>query len=257
MNSDTKYFIRINTMKSIALSAIYIPTILGFLLMTGCASGPQANPTDPLEPFNRSVYSFNDGIDRAVLKPVAEGYRAVTPRLVRAGVSNFFNNLEDLWSSLNGVLQLRPQVAVDNFMRFSTNSVFGLGGVFDIASEAGIERKTEDLGKTLGRWGVPAGPYIVLPLLGPSTVRDASTIIVERRYSPLSQINDNGTRNSLTVLNIVDTRTNLLRLTNMLDEMALDKYSFTRDAFLQRRRADIYRPGQEKDDERLEMQEKK
>ncbi len=244
-------------MKSIARSAIYMPAILCFLLITGCASGPQANPTDPLEPFNRGIYSFNDGVDKAVLKPVAEGYRAVTPQLVRAGVSNFFNNLEDLWSSINGVLQLRPQVAADNFMRFTTNSVFGLGGVLDIATEAGIERKTEDLGKTLGRWGVPAGPYIVIPLLGPSTVRDASTIVVERRYSPLSQINDTGARNGLTVLNLVDTRTNLLRLTNMLDEMALDRYSFTRDSFLQRRRADIYRPGQEKDDERLEMQEKK
>jgi phospholipid-binding lipoprotein MlaA len=225
--------------------------------LTGCASGPARNPTDPLEPFNRQMFAINEGVDKAVLKPVAEGYRAVTPQLVRAGVSNFFNNLEDLWSSLNGVLQLRPIVATDNFMRFSVNTFFGLGGVLDIASEAGIERHSEDLGKTLGRWGMPPGPYLVMPLFGPSTVRDATTITIENAYNPVAQIDHTRTRNATTALRLIDTRTNLLRLGNFLDDAALDKYSFTRDAFLQKRRAEIFRPGQEENDYKPDAEDKK
>jgi phospholipid-binding lipoprotein MlaA len=245
------------TIKSIARRAGFMPAILGFCLISGCASGPTANPTDPLEPFNRKMFALNEGVDEAVLKPVAKGYRAVTPQPIRAGVSNFFDNLEDLWSGVNSVLQLRPQNAAENFMRFGVNTVFGLGGVLNVANEMGIERHSEDLGKTLGRWGVPSGPFIVMPLFGPSTLRDSTTILLENKYDPVAQINDVRTRNSLTALRLVDTRTGLLRLGEMLDEAALDKYSFTRDAFLQRRRADIYRPGQDKDDDKAEAQEKK
>ena len=237
------------TIKSVARYALLAASFSIFFIISGCASGPKANPTDPLEPFNRGMYSFNEGVDNAILKPVSRGYRAVTPSLVRAGVSNVFNNLEDLWSGLNGILQLRPQVAVDNLVRFTVNSVFGLGGVLDIASEAGIERSQEDLGKTLGRWGVPAGPYLVFPLFGPTTVRDATMILVENRYTPITLIDHTRTRNSASVLRVIDTRTNLLRVTDMLDEAAMDKYSFTRDAFLQKRSAEIYRPGSEADDD--------
>jgi phospholipid-binding lipoprotein MlaA len=241
------------TTKSIALHAINTPARVIFCLifaifLTGCASGPARNPTDPFESFNRSMFSINEGLDKAVLKPVAEGYRAVTPQPVRAGVGNFFNNLEDLWSSFNGVLQLRPQAATEDFMRFGVNTFFGFAGVLDIATEMGIERQNEDLGKTLGRWGVPSGPYVVMPLFGPSTVRDATTITIENRYNPVAQIEHVPTRNVTTVLRLVDTRTGLLRLGNFLDDAALDKYSFTRDAFLQKRRAEIFRPGQEEDD---------
>lgn len=244
----------LNTINLIALSAHSIRTkaLFGMIfmaLLTGCATGPNANPTDPLEPLNRKIFAVNEAVDNAVLKPVAQGYRAVTPSPVRAGVSNFFNNLQDLWSSVNGVLQLRPQVAVDNFMRFGVNTTFGFAGVLDIASEMGIERQSEDLGKTLGRWGVPSGAYLVMPLFGPSTVRDATTITLENAVDPIGNIKHIPTRNSATALRIVDTRSNLLRLTGLLDEAALDKYSFTRDAFLQRRRADIYRPGQTDDDD--------
>lgn len=240
----------LDTIKLIAFRAVYMPAIVCFCLISGCASGPSANPTDPLERFNRGMFSINEGVDKAVLKPVAQGYRAITPQPVRAGVSNFFDNLEDLWSGLNGALQLRPVVAVDNFMRFGVNTVFGLGGVLDVASEMGIERHSEDLGKTLGRWGVPSGPFLVMPLFGPSTVRDAATITLENRFDPISGIDHVRTRNSATALRLVDTRTNLLRLGNFLDEAALDKYSFTRDAFLQKRRAEIYRPGQENGDDK-------
>lgn len=237
------------TIKFIARCAVLLPAIIAFSLISGCASGPTANPTDPIEPFNRSMYAFNEGIDTAVLKPVALGYRAVTPQPVRAGVSNFFNNLEDLWSAFNGVLQLRPVVAADNFMRFGVNSFLGLGGVLDVAGELGIERHPEDFGKTLGRWGVPSGAYIMLPLLGPTTLRDSTTILIENKYNPVSQIDHTRTRNSTTVLRLIDTRTNLLQLGKFLDDAALDKYSFTRDAFLQRRRAEIYRPRSEKEDD--------
>jgi phospholipid-binding lipoprotein MlaA len=248
---------KFETIKFIARYAVFLPAIIGSGLLSGCASGPQANPTDPLEPLNRQIFALNEGVDKAVLKPVAQGYRAVMPQPVRAGVSNFFNNLRDLWSSLNGVLQLRPVVASDNFMRFGVNTVFGLGGILDVASEAGIERHTEDFGKTLGRWGVPSGPYLVFPLFGPSTLRDSTTIVLENKHDPVSQIDHVRTRNTTTVLRVVDTRTNLLRLGDLLDEAALDKYSFTRDAFLQKRRAEIYRPGQENDDDRPETPPKK
>lgn len=243
------FFLFSNAIESIALSAQYVraKALFGLffaVLMTGCATGPTANPTDPLEPFNRKMFAVNEAVDGAVLKPVAQGYRAVTPSPIRAGVTNFFDNLEDLWSAVNGVLQLRPVVVADNFMRFGVNTALGLGGVLNIASEMGIERHSEDLGKTLGRWGVPAGPYLVMPLFGPSTLRDATTITAESRFDPVSRINHIPTRNSTTALRIVDTRSNLLRLTDLLDEAALDKYSFTRDAYLQKRRAEIYRPGQ-------------
>lgn len=250
------------TTKSIALCAANTParTIICLIFATflaGCASGPARNPTDPFEPFNRSMFSFNEGLDKAVLKPVAQGYRAVTPQPLRAGVTNFFNNLEDLWSGLNGVLQLRPKVAAEDFMRFGVNTIIGFGGVLDIASEMGLERNNEDLGKTLGRWGMPSGPYVVMPLFGPSTVRDATTITLENRYDPVAQIDHVRTRNATNVLRIVDTRTGLLRLGTLLDEAALDKYSFTRDAFLQNRRAEIFRPGQEEDNYKPDAEDKK
>ncbi len=220
---------------------------MAFAVLTGCASMPTPNPTDPFEKFNRNMFELNEGLDRTVLKPVAQGYQMFTPRLVRAGVSNVFNNLEDLWSSMNGALQLRPKVAIDDFMRFNVNTFLGFGGVLDIASEAGIERTNEDFGKTLGRWGVRSGPYFVLPLFGPTTLRDSTTIILENRYDPVSHLEPTRAKNGVLVLRIVDTRAGLLRLGNMLDEAALDKYSFTRDAYLQKRRAEIFRPGQEND----------
>lgn len=225
---------------------------LGFVVsafsLVGCASVPQPNPTDPLEGFNRGMFAFNESVDKAVLKPVAQTYRTVTPYPIRAGVNNFYNNLEDAWTALNGVLQLRANVAADSFLRFGLNSTFGLGGVLDIATEAGITHHSEDFGKTLGRWGAPTGPYLVFPIFGPSTLRDSTTIVLENRFDPVSHVDQIRVRNSLTGLRIVDTRSNLLPLGNLLDEAALDKYSFTRDAYLQKRRAEIFRPGQSEDD---------
>jgi phospholipid-binding lipoprotein MlaA len=208
-------------------------------LVLGCASGPQANPQDPLEPMNRQVMRFNDAVDNAVLKPVATTYRDKVPSLIRTGVSNFFGNWRDAWSAANGVLQARPKEAAENFLRFGVNTFLGLGGLLDIASDMGIERTTLDFGLTLARWGVPAGPYVVLPLFGPSSVRDASaSFTVDGAGDPLAYGTvDVATRNSLYALRVVDTRTQLLRAGNMLEEASLDRYSFLRDAYLQRRQS--------------------
>lgn len=213
--------------------------LLGALVLAGCATGPHANPKDPIEPFNRGVQRFNDGVDEALLKPVATVYRDVTPDLVRTGVSNFFSNLGDVWSSINAALQLRPREASENFLRVGVNTAFGLGGVLDVASEMGIERTRLDFGQTLGRWGVPAGPYLVLPIFGPSSFRDAAGFGVETQGDLIQRLDSVSTRNSLIMLRAVETRANLLRATSMLEGAALDKYSFTRDVYLRRRQSQI------------------
>ncbi len=159
---------------------------------------------------------------------------------MRTGVNNFFGNLGDVWNFANSVLQLRLQASADNFMRFNVNTIFGLGGLLDIATEAGIERHNGDFGQTLGRWGVPSGPYLVIPLLGPSTVRDAAALPVDWRGDPVTYVDSGVARASLWALRVVDTRSNFLRASQLLDDAALDKYSFTRDAHLQRRLNDIY-----------------
>ena len=213
--------------------------IAAAVLVSGCASGPDANPRDPLEPFNRNMTGFNDAVDSAVLKPVATVYREVTPDLVRTGVNNFFENLRDAWSFVNATLQLKPQAAAENLLRFSANTAFGFVGLLDIASEMGIERTRLDFGQTLGRWGVPSGPYLVLPIFGPSSVRDAAGIGVESSGDLIMGIDSIPLRNSLYALRAVETRANLLRATTMLEGAALDKYSFTRDIYLQRRQSQI------------------
>jgi phospholipid-binding lipoprotein MlaA len=210
------------------------------LLLSACATGPNANPRDPLEPFNRGVYGFNDAVDRAVLKPVATVYRDSLPSAVRTGVTNFFANLKDVWSGVNNALQLKPLESAESFMRFGVNTVFGLGGVIDIASDMGISRHTKDFGHTLGYWGVGPGPYLVLPLLGPSTVRDTAALPVDSQGNLVSGMSDVPTRNTTTAVNLLDQRARLLDASKMLDEVALDAYSFTRDAYLQRRRNAVF-----------------
>lgn len=204
-------------------------------LIAGCATGPQANPADPFEGYNRGMTRFNDGVDDAVLKPVATAYKTVTPQPVRTGVTNVFANLGDLWSSINNLLQLQGAQALDSFVRFNVNTVFCIGGLFDVASEAGIQRHKSDFGLTLAHWGVPSGPYLVLPLLGPSTVRDTAALPVDWQGDLVTQINHVPTRNSLYGFRAVNTRANLLNAGSVLESAALDKYSFTRDVYLQLR----------------------
>jgi len=213
---------------------------LSLAALGGCATTARSNPVDPFEPFNRHVTDFNDGLDRVLLKPTATMYREKVPPLVRTGVANFFNNLGDAWSAVNALLQFRLKDAEENIARFHLNTMFGVFGIFDVASDLNIERHREDFGQTLGRWGVPAGPYIVLPLFGPSTLRDTAALPIDRRYDLVSYVDPTGTRTALYTLRVVDQRSNLLRVSNVLEEAALDRYSFIRDAYLQRRRAEIF-----------------
>lgn len=214
--------------------------VVAFGLLAGCATGPNANPRDPFEPFNRHMMEFNEGLDAVALKPAATAYQRFVPPLVRTGVNNFFSNLGDAWSGVNSLLQLKLGEAGEDFLRFGFNTYFGFGGVLDIASELNVERHREDLGQTLGRWGVPSGPYLMLPFFGPSTVRDALALPFDRRGDPVYHIHDWNTRWSLYVLRALDQRANLLRTTSVLSQAALDKYSFTRDAYLQHRQSEIF-----------------
>jgi phospholipid-binding lipoprotein MlaA len=214
--------------------------VAALALAGGVAAAQQAapaNPADPFEGFNRGVMAFNDGVDNAVLKPLAEGWRNVAPQFVRTGVTNFFNNLGDGWSAVNHLLQGKLEPAANMTLRLAVNSVFGIGGLLDIATEAGLERQPEDFGQTLGVWGLPPGPYLVLPLLGPSTVRDTGGLVLD--YAPFASLEyteHRQTLNSAFALNLVNTRTNLLGASRLLDDVALDRYSFLRDAYLARRR---------------------
>ena len=218
----------------------WLSVALALVLLQGCATGPNANPADPLEPLNRTVFRFNDGLDRAVLNPVATAYQNVTPALVRTGVSNFFGNLSDVWSVVNNALQFKGEAAANSFFRVTTNTLWGVGGIFDVASDLNIPKQSEDFGKTLTHWGVASGPYLVLPVFGPSTVRDSFGTLVDSQGDLVAQGVDRvPVRNSLMTLRLVDTRAKFLSAGDLLEQAALDKYSFTRDIYLQRhRRAD-------------------
>ncbi len=210
------------------------------MLNAGCATGPHANPKDPLEPMNRRIASFNDVVDDNVLKPVATGYRDYTPSLLQTGINNFFRNLSDVLSTLNNGLQLKGHDTAESFMRVTVNTVFGIYGIFDVATEIGLKRHPEDFGQTLGYWGVPNGPYVVLPIFGPSTVRDTAALPVEFALDPVSNHPVNSERSTAIALRIVDKRATLLQTTDLLSGAAIDKYSFTRDSYLQYRRNQIY-----------------
>jgi phospholipid-binding lipoprotein MlaA len=220
--------------------ALWIGVLLMLFVLSGCASGPNANPRDPLEPFNRGVFKFNDAVDTAVLKPVATAYQDITPALVRQGIGNFFGNLKDAWSFVNNALQLKGQAAADSLTRFGVNTFIGLGGILDVATKMDIEKHTKDFGHTLGYWGVAPGPYLVLPLLGPSTLRDTVALPVDLKGDIVANISHVPTRNTVTAVRAVDDRAALLIASTMLEEAALDPYAFIRDAFLQRRRSVIY-----------------
>jgi phospholipid-binding lipoprotein MlaA len=206
-------------------------------LLVGCAT---AQRPDPLEPMNRKVFAFNEAVDAAVLKPAAQIYQAVLPSPVQLMVSNFFGNVKDAWSAVNLFLQGRFADGFSDVMRFGTNTVFGFAGVMDIATELGFERHGEDFGQTLGRWGVPNGAYIVWPILGPSTVRDSIGLPVDMKATPEVVVSVSLTRNTMTGLRLVSTRAGLLSATSLIDDIALDKYAFVRNAYLQRRRSLVY-----------------
>lgn len=208
------------------------------VVLAGCAAVPEGqvrHPQDPWEGYNRSMMAFNDTVDDAVFKPVATAYKTVTPQPMRTGVTNFFSNVGDLWSMVNYVLQGRGEQAYNHMVRFTTNTVFGLGGVLDIATEAQIAREKQDFGLTLAHWGMKPGPYLVLPFFGPSTVRDTVALPVDWSGYALGYLHPVSHRNSLTALRLTDQRANLLQAGDTLDAIALDRYSLVRDFYLSQR----------------------
>jgi phospholipid-binding lipoprotein MlaA len=210
------------------------------LLLQGCASLRGPDPADPLEPLNRKVTAFNDVADDLVLRPVAVFYGDVLPHPVRTGISNFFSNQSDVMSFFNSLAQLKLEAASRNALRVGINTFLGLGGIIDWASEFKIDKQKEDFGQTMAFWGVSSGPYVVLPFFGPSTVRDSLGLYVDFKTDVNQQMKDIGDRNTLSVLRLTDKRERFLKLSDAVRQAALDPYSFTRDAYLQKRLNDIY-----------------
>lgn len=230
-----------------AVLAARIAAVCAALALGGCASTAALNPADPFEPANRAVFEFNDGVDRAFVKPVAQAYRAVLPQPVRNGVRNFYGNLWDPWIGLNNLLQGKVEWALNDLFRFVVNTSFGLGGIHDVATDMRLEKHNEDFGQTLGRWGAESGPYLVLPILGPSSVRDGAGLVVDSfgylpwRVPTWRKWNHYvAWRNSLAALGFVSLRASLLDAESVLEQAALDRYAFVRDAYLQRRRNLVY-----------------
>jgi len=207
--------------------------------LTACASAH--DPRDPLEPFNRGVYQFNETVDKAVLKPVAKGYKAVVPPPLQTGVTNFFGNFSDVTTAINDLLQGKIRAAASDVGRIAVNSTVGILGVFDVASRVGLERHNEDFGQTLGVWGVAPGPYLVLPFLGPSDFRDTVGLAAELYTDPEFYLFTHSPGNWIVLgTRVVNLRANLLDSERIFDAAAMDKYAFLRDAYLQRRRSLIY-----------------
>ncbi|MDN2713107.1 VacJ family lipoprotein [Janthinobacterium sp. SUN118] len=206
--------------------------------VSACATG--TNPRDPLEGYNRAMFKFNDTVDRVALKPVATAYKTVTPSFVQTGVGNFFGNLSDVWSAVNNLLQGKGEAGLQDVVRVSMNSTFGIFGLIDIASQAGIPKHNEDFGQTLGWYGVQPGPYVMLPLLGPSTVRDTVALPLDITGDPWRYKDPVSVRNIGTVTRVVDKRAALLDATNLMEAAALDRYEFIRDGFLQARESKVF-----------------
>jgi len=205
----------------------------------GCAS-MGSDPRDPFEPFNRNMYTFNEGLDQDLLKPIATGYKEVVPGPIRTWVRNFFANLGDLWIGANNLLQGKPGETVVDWARFAFNSTFGLLGLNDVATEMGLEKHDEDFGQTLGRWGADDGAYFVWPIFGSRTARDTVGSVVDWFGDPVYYVDKTGLRYAARGLRLVSIRADLLDASRILEEAALDKYVFQRDAYLQRRRSLIY-----------------
>ncbi len=210
------------------------------LVLQGCASVKTADARDPWESMNRRIYQFNDAVDTVAIKPAAEIYTQVLPSFVRTGIHNFLGNLSDVWSMANSAMQLKGQATAETFMRINVNTFLGLGGLLDVASEMRLEKRKEDFGQTLGYWGVKPGPYLVLPLLGPSTLRDTLATPMDFKGDPSQVFPDEATRNSLSVTRVLDVRSGLLQTVDVIKAASLDPYTFVRDGYLQKRKNDIY-----------------
>lgn len=231
-----------------------LPAALALAATLGACATAQ-NP-DPLEPLNRKIFAFNEALDQAVVEPAARGYRAVTPEIVRTGIDNVFSNFKDLWSAINNVLQGKGEAAGNDWTRFVTNTTIGLGGLLDWATPLGVPRHNEDLGQTLGHWGVGPGAYLVLPLFGPSSLRDAADLPFTTYFSPVVFTDSTLEAVSVSGLRVIEVRAQLLDAGKLIDDIALDKYSFVRNAYLQRRRSLVYDgapPDAPQDEERYDL----
>jgi phospholipid-binding lipoprotein MlaA len=219
------------------------------MLVAGCAAAPSRD--DPFEPMNRASYRVHEVVDGHFIKPMVQAYVDYTPRLVQEGIHNFFGNIDDFFSFINAALQNKPDKAGHDLGRVITNTGFGLLGLIDVASEAGVPKGNEDFGQTFGVWGIPQGPYLFIPVFGPTTVRDGTGWIVRGYASPIGYIEDIPTRNVLWALNVIDLRASALQAESMVNQAALDPYTFIRRAYLQRRRYLVYdgQPPPAKDDD--------
>jgi phospholipid-binding lipoprotein MlaA len=230
--------------KLVALGAILI-----VLILQGCASTASPNASnmasdrggsDPFESVNRVTSSFNGILDKAVVKPVAQAYKFAIPQPLQMMVGNFFGNINDLWTGTNNLLQGKPKAAVSDFTRFTLNTVWGLLGLVDVATDLGLQKNNEDFGQTLGVWGVSPGPYLVLPVLGPSSVRDTFGLIPDSYASPIRQVKSSNTQYGLYGLRAIDTRAGFLSAERFMDSASLDDYAFFRNGFFQRRFSQVY-----------------
>jgi len=216
---------------SVALAAV----IIGGL--SGCATTAN-NPKDPFEGFNRAMFTVNEGLDM-VIKPVAQGYDAAAPLPVKAGIGNFFGNIYDIWTAFNNFLQGKGGDGLSDVGRVLVNTTIGIGGVFDVASEMGLEKHAEDFGQTLGKWGVGDGPYFYWPLIGPRTTRDSFGWLVDTYTDPVWRVDDVALRNTLAGVRYIDLRASFLPTDKIVEQAAFDKYNYIRDAYLQNRRSEI------------------
>ena len=227
-----------------------LAALAGMALLSGCAStGGRIN--DPFEPANRVAYAIHEPLDKHIVRPIAQAYVDYVPSPVRSAVSNYFNNIDDLFSGINGLLQGKLDKAGNDFGRVMINTGWGILGLIDVASDAGIPRGMEDFGQTFGYWGFPQGPYLFVPLFGPTTVRDGTGFVLRVLWSPNSEIPDVAVRNVIYGIGALDLRAQALGTTSLIDEASLDPYTFVRRAYLQRREYLVYdgKPPPEKDDE--------
>ena len=232
------------------LRALAVALGAAAMLLGGCAT--TQSKIDPFEPWNRTMFEVNDVVDGKIVKPVAEAYVKYTPEPIRTGISNFFGNIEDLFVGINNVLEGDGNRAGDDFGRVLLNTTFGLGGIFDLASMMGIERHTQDFGITFGKWGIAPGPYFFVPLFGPTTLRDGTGTAIRAYLGPTTYIFTNvPLRNTIWGIGAVDMRANMLGTESIVDQAALDRYRFIRNAYLRARRYQVYdgKPPPEEDDD--------
>ena len=222
---------------NLPLRRVVLP-VLCAALVAGCAAAPSRD--DPFEPMNRASYAVHQVVDGYVVKPVAQAYVDYAPKLVQTGIRNFFGNIDDFFSFINGMLQNKPEKAGNDLGRVITNTAFGFLGLIDIASDAGIPKGNEDFGQTFGYWGIPQGPYLFIPVFGPTTVRDGTGWIIRAYTTPVGYIPDVPTRNILWGLGFLDLRASALQAESLVEQASLDKYTFIRRSYLQRRQYLVY-----------------